>query len=427
MRFDRSSFAAPRAALALLVAAGALVAGCGTSSTTVQQVSKPLSRVTLAVHADTLAVGAQRQFVATAYGLDSLATSAVTLAWRSTDPAVCTIAGTGLATAVCEGATLVIASASGKSDTARVYVRSALAGWNEQHSGTTYTLNAVHFLPDGRTGVAVGVQGTIVMTTDAGATWNLRTSGTSAELTSVWFSDASTGWAVGKAGVLVRSTDGGLSWAQQRALLGTTLNLECVRFVDARHGWIVGGTTGGFVARTRDGGATWTPTSFGGAVFHGVAFADTLSGWAVGEGAGAGVINGTHDGGATWYGVQISLPGPVMHGVARVGSAQAWAVGALGTLATATATAESLAWSPSSAGANYTFNAIHMVSATTGWIAGSNLDTGAILATTNGWTTWTSQASAGTALKGVYFADGLRGWAVGVGGRIVHTSTAGAP
>jgi hypothetical protein len=32
-----------------------------------------------------------------------------------------------------------------------------------------------------------------------------------------------------------------------------------------------------------------------------------------------------------------------------------------------------------------------------------------------------------TALKGIYFVDGLRGWAVGTSGRIVHTSTAGAP
>jgi photosystem II stability/assembly factor-like uncharacterized protein len=424
MRSDRSLPAVSRAAFALVVAAAALAAGCGTTTHVQPVVTKPLSRVTLSLHADTLTVGASHQFVATAYDTSGSVASGVTLTWQSTDPGVCLVAGSGLATAVGEGTTLVIASAGGKSDTARVYVKSAQAGWYEQASGTTRDLDAVCFLPDGHTGFAVGTLGAMVMTTNAGDLWTLRTSGASTELTSVWFSDALTGWAVGKAGVVIRSTDGGLSWAQRPALLSTALNLECVRFVDAQHGWIVGGTGNSFVARTRDGGATWSTKTFGSAALYAVSFADTSNGWAV----GAGVIYGTHDGGTSWYLVQPSLTSQTLHGVARVGNAQAWAVGALGTVATSVATSDSLAWSLSSAGANYTLSAIHMVDATTGWIAGSNLATGAILATTDGGATWTPQASASTtALKGLYFADGFRGWAVGPGGRIVHTSTAGTP
>ena len=424
MRLDRSSSSAPRAAFALLVVAAALLSGCS-SKTLVQPVAKPLSRLVLSVHVDTLAVGGSRQFVATAYDTSNAVTG-VTVAWRSTDPAVCSVASTGLVTAVGEGATLIVASAGGKSDSARVYVKSAQTGWYEQVSGTTRNLDAVYFLPDGHTGFAVGEVGTLLATSDAGGTWGWRTSNASTELTSVWFVSTTTGWAVGKAGAFVRSTNGGSTWSSLTSL-ATTANLECIRFADASHGWIVGGgggVIGGFVARTRDGGASWTTQTLGGSVLYGVSFADTLNGWAV----GAGVIYGTHDGGASWYLVQPSITAQTLHGVARVSNAQAWAVGQLGTIATSGATTDSLAWVLSSAGSNYSLNAVHMVDATTGWIAGANLSTGAILATTNGGATWTPQVSASTtALRGVYFADGLRGWAVGVGGRIVHTSTAGAP
>ena len=422
MRFDRSFLAAPRAAFVLLLAAAALAAGCGTSKT-VQPAVKPLSRVVLSQHVDTLAVGGQRQFVATAYDTSNAATGGVTIAWRSTDPAVCTVGSSGLAHAVGEGAALVIASAGGKADTVHVYVTGAVSGWYAQTSGTAHSLDAVYFLPDGHTGFAVGDLGTMVTTTDAGASWALRPSGATVELTSVWFSSASTGWAVGKSGVLLRSTNAGLSWAQQLGL-ATAENLECVRFVDERHGWIVGGAGNCFVARTRDGGATWTTGTFGGAALYSVSFADTLNGWAV----GAGVVYGTHDGGASWYLVQPSITAQTLRGVARIGNALAWAVGGQGSIASAAAAADSLAWSLASQGANYQLNAIQMVNASTGWIAGSNLAAGAILVTTSGGATWTLQASPSTtALRGIYFTDGLRGWAVGLGGVIVHTSTGGTP
>lgn len=428
MRFNRSFLAAPRAAFALLLAAAAFLSGCS-SNKLLQPMPKPLSRVTLSLHADTLTVFGQRQFVATAYDTFNVATGGVVIGWQSNDPAVCTIDYTGLATAVGEGSALIIASANGKSDTAHVYVKSGVQGWYPQVSATVQNLNGVYFLADGHTGFAVGAAGTMVMTTNAGADWAPHTSGTGLDLASVWFSDVTTGWAVGVAGTLVKTTNTGATWAQQ-VNLSTTANLQCVRFVDARHGWIVGGgggVSGGFVARTGDGGLTWTTQPLGGAVFYGVAFADTLNGWVAGAG---GVVYGTHDGGANWYLVQPAITAQPLRGVARVSNALAWAVGSQGTILSTAATVDSFAWQrpPASLGANYQLNAIHMVSATTGWIAGSDLGVGAILATTDGGVTWPPQtASSNLALNSIYFADGLRGWAVGAGGRIVHTSTAGAP
>ena len=41
---------------------------------------------------------------------------------------------------------------------------------------------------------------------------------------------------------------------------------------------------------------------------------------------------------------------------------------------------------------------------------------------------WSSQSMpVSTTLHGVYFVDGLRGWVVGDGGRILHTGSGGQP
>src|SRR5258707_9438478 len=57
-------------------------------------------------------------------------------------------------------------------------------------------LRAVSFV-DANTGTAVGDYGTILRTTDGGATWTLQTSGTTGGLSAVSFVQANTGTAVG--------------------------------------------------------------------------------------------------------------------------------------------------------------------------------------------------------------------------------------
>lgn len=70
-------------------------------------------------------------------------------------------------------------------------------------------------------------------------------------------------------------------------------------------------------------------------------------------------------------------------------------------------------------------NAIQLVDDLVGYAVGTN-GGGLVLRTTDGGATWGAQVS-GTAvpLDDVWFVDGLRGWAVGTGGRIIHTSRGG--
>src|SRR5262249_31565015 len=160
------------------------------------------------------------------------------------------------------------------------------------------------------TGSAVGEHGTIVRTTDGGATWMLQPSGTGAHLTGVSFTDANTGTVVGYDGTILRTVDGGASWVAQSS--GTTNRLSVGFFTDADRGSGVGDH--GTILRTTDGGATWKAhqLSVTGAdgttslTFTGVSFANAYVGVVVGGFFEAypynfvNLIGRTSDGGETW-------------------------------------------------------------------------------------------------------------------------------
>ena len=82
------------------------------------------------------------------------------------------------------------------------------------------------------------------------------------------------------------TTDGGRTWVSQTS--GTTANLTGVVFTDALHGLVVGSGPG-VILRTADGGATWTLVAVpANSTFNGVAFADASHGLAVGGDCPAG-------------------------------------------------------------------------------------------------------------------------------------------
>ena len=130
-------------------------------------------------------------------------------------------------------------------------------------------------------GWAVGWEGTILATSDGGATWEKQTSGTPEPLFAVHFVDAQTGWAVGWEGTILATSDGGATWEKQTS--GTSRDLYGVHFVEVERGWIVG--TEGTILATSDGGATWEKQTSGTSRdLYGVHFVEAERGWAVGEG-----------------------------------------------------------------------------------------------------------------------------------------------
>lgn len=127
-----------------------------------------------------------------------------------------------------------------------------------------------------------------------GVAWTLHTI-VPASVTGVKFVDPVRGWAVGVGGNAFKTTDGGLNWTHTHDFGGTGLqiasNRTAVDFVNDRQGWTVGLryiNGPGAVMSTVDGGVTWQdtspPTSVNMSSAQGVDFLDAVHGWAVGGG-----------------------------------------------------------------------------------------------------------------------------------------------
>ena len=408
----------PLAALIVTVCAASFTGcGCGTARLAGPPLP-PLSAVVLTPATDTLFVGDARQFVATAFDTNSVAVAGAAFDWTSGDPNVFSVSNTGVVTAVGEGVAMLFASAGGKSDTAIVAVV-VQNGWYAQASGTINGLNGVFFLPDGRSGWAVGDAGTVVHTSDAGASWAAQPSGTAFSLNDVWFTTPTTGFAVGNGGTVMRTINGGTTW-NRMLNVSASENLFGVCFADSSHGWAVGSS--GAIVRTANGGSSWTKVNPTGLQLNSVSFSDTTDGWAVGEG---GVIVGTHDGGRSWYVVQPSVTAQALRGVWRRTATRAVAGGSQGANPFTTATADSLQWNLGSFGASNQVEGLQMIDDLTGYAVGTN-GTGLVLKTSDGGLLWNPQTSnSSQGLNDVWFVDTLRGWAVGSAGRIVHTSRGG--
>src|SRR5205807_9380369 len=128
---------------------------------------------------------------------------------------------------------------------------SVLGQWSPVDSGTTGNLNGAILLDSG-TGFAVGDTGTILKSTDAGATWAPLASGTSTTLHGIYFLDPNDGIAVGDSGTILRTTDGGAAW--QNVASGVVDGLRSVSFNGVNG--ICGGDSQTILYST-DSGASW--------------------------------------------------------------------------------------------------------------------------------------------------------------------------
>jgi photosystem II stability/assembly factor-like uncharacterized protein len=191
-------------------------------------------------------------------------------------------------------------------------------------------------------------EGSILATTNGGATWSVQSVPTGAsDLQDVAFANASDGWAVGHSssttagGIILATTDGGATWVAQTVPAGPYA-LWHVACTDTSHCWAVGyntNTNEAVFLATTNGGTTWAlkplPSALAGFRLDSIAFASASNGWAVGydeSGTGIGAVLATTDGGNTWT---MQWPTPTMEAmnlgeltdVACVDSTHAWAAG----------------------------------------------------------------------------------------------------
>jgi photosystem II stability/assembly factor-like uncharacterized protein len=301
----------------------------------------------------------------------------------------------------------------------------AFGQWSPVNSGTTDNLNGAHLLDSG-IGFVTGDTGTILKTTDGGATWSPLVSGTTTTLHDVYFFDASAGVTVGEQGLILRTTDGGVGWAPVPSGVGDTLRSVSFSGVNG----IAGGDSQTILYST-DSGASWQvgQSGFFGGGFPGAQMLSATTGFVAGQNSiFQPLVGATTDGGASWAFQAFYFDGnegganDVFFFDQNTGLVPGTVFDGRGAIARTT-----------DAGMNWstlffdqTIEGVAFPTAASGFAVGS---VGRILHTTDSGATWTDQPSGSAVnLHDVSFAsDALRGIAVGDGGVILQTTNGGEP
>lgn len=174
------------------------------------------------------------------------------------------------------------------------------------------------------------------------------------------------GWVLGEHPALTR--DGGRTWQEVRPLAG--LELKYPYFLDAAHGWLA--NEWGVVARTTDGGESWSVVRSSLKDVRNIFFRTPSHGWVAGD---DGLLASTNDGGVHW----VTGNAPVSYDSQRK--------------------------------MRTTLLDVFFLTPTLGWISGYD---GTVLGTIDGGQTWTRASTPTHApLSSIRFIDALHGWAVG--------------
>jgi photosystem II stability/assembly factor-like uncharacterized protein len=293
--------------------------------------------------------------------------------------------------------------------------------------------------PADRPGAYVYVTGfpnLIVRSTDGGHTWKVTHRDLATDspdlpvLMACAFADESRGWAVGRAGTILTTSDAGASWTAQRTP-STGAILDAVAAVDTDRVWAAGrepdsgiGPSGdrAVLWTTEDGGTTWRARHLPGVSnLRGVAFADARHGWLVGGDVSGeyGLVLATSDGGVHWR-EQARYHLTFFSQVTCIDASHAWAVGGPQQYPISAgetpppliaATSDGSTWTTqlaSDADTDGQLRDVSFSSPSTGWAVGSE----ALLSTSDGGSTWTTHPMDKNwrPLASVSFADAEHGW-----------------
>jgi photosystem II stability/assembly factor-like uncharacterized protein len=202
----------------------------------------------------------------------------------------------------------------------------ALAQWTLQPAGTTASLRGLSVVSP-RIVWASGSRGTVVHTTDGGATWRTDTVPNAAALDfrDVKAFDDNTAYIMsagsGQASQIFKTIDGGRNWSRQFVNTDSSGFFDAMAFWDRDHGMAMSDPVAGafLIMRTDDGGAHWTrgpagtmPPSLpneGGFAASGttlVAVGGTHA-WLASGGAAVARVFHTADRGTTWSVVETPV------------------------------------------------------------------------------------------------------------------------
>ncbi|MBP9191379.1 MAG: hypothetical protein KBF96_02400 [Ignavibacteria bacterium] len=162
------------------------------------------------------------------------------------------------------------------------------------------TIYAMDFA-DNNTGYAAGDYGTVLKTIDNGVEWTKLNMAISDKLLSIDFVNSNTGYAGGEDQLLIKTTDGGLTWTHLTLPSAPDFSLYDIEFINANTGYVLGFFIfNSTIWKTTDGGQSWTTQTTGGANYlNNLYFLDASTGFASGGSLGGEVVK-TTNGGTTW-------------------------------------------------------------------------------------------------------------------------------
>ena len=179
-----------------------------------------------------------------------------------------------------------------------VYVSSNGGAYPEPQKIIDFPLNTVFNL-DKEHGWTGGENGQMLYTTDGGFNWNESTSSLDFTIFDVHFLDKDKGWATGTKGKIIRSADGGVTW--QNEYDDPDIDLFSIHLIDSLHGWACGTDNTILIWEEENGIKRWLlqrvltePSSM---VWHDIFFIDDQIGWIVGN---SGTVYKSVDGGKKW-------------------------------------------------------------------------------------------------------------------------------
>ena len=305
-----------------------------------------------------------------------------------------------------------------------IYSSDAGSTWKKSYldlSGVNISLKGLDLL-NLQYGFAVGEQGFIMRTTDAGANWQfLPISPYYNLLRSIAFpkGDTSNGIAVGQLGAILTTNDGGKKWTSVKPF--TRDVLRSVVFSDPLTAYVVGDF--GLMYKTTDRGAKWAkqtiPTT---STLWSITFPTPNVGFAVGEYATILEINSA---GSQWHKIKVPMPD------SEVCTCVSFCDIKNGILTTANdyklTTDGGLSWKSLGFSDYFGPYGCVMLSPThyfqVGIFTEPGFTSGQIRTTINDITTGVFNYD--FAFLSIAFCDSIHGTAVGYGGKIYHTSNGG--
>ncbi|MBK8552069.1 MAG: hypothetical protein IPL53_13805 [Ignavibacteria bacterium] len=162
------------------------------------------------------------------------------------------------------------------------------------------SLYAIDFV-DNNTGYAAGNYGTILKTTDNGSVWTKLNTEISDQFTSLDFIDANTGYAGGGDQLLMKTTDAGQTWTNLVLPSAPNFTLYDIEFINANTGYVLGFFIfNSTIWKTTDAGQSWTTQTTGGADYlNNLYFLNANTGFASGGSFGGDMVK-TTNGGVNW-------------------------------------------------------------------------------------------------------------------------------